>query len=64
MTTHKYRKAMRTLDHAIDSLGPTKPCFLLVTDGRMHNVQSTHDNADAARAVLVSAMLELVKERP
>lgn len=59
----KNRKAMRTLDHAIDHLGPTKHCGLLVTDSKIAGfLPNTSSNADAARAVLCKAMLKVVKE--
>jgi hypothetical protein len=58
----KIRNGIRKLDHAIDHLGPTRPCMLLVHEGGMHNIPGTSSNADAARAVLVGSMLGLVRE--
>lgn len=58
----KQRQAMRTLDHAIDHLGPTNTCFMLITDGKVSHLPATTRNADAARAVLVAAMLQLASD--
>jgi len=60
---YNYKKAMRVLDHAIEHLGPTNPCFLMIQDGQMHNVPSSDSNADSARAVLAQAMCTLVREQ-
>jgi len=63
MTRYYFAKAMRTLDHAIDSLGPTKACGLLIIDGRTSLLPATESIADESRAILVRAMLELAKEK-
>ena len=62
VTQRQSKRAMHVLDHAIDHLGETRPCYLLIVDGHMANLPSTESNADAARAVLIAAMLRLVKE--
>jgi len=63
MTKYQFRKGMRLLDHAIEHLGPTSPCGLLIQDGMIvGNLPATSNNADITRAVLVTAMLKLMKE--
>lgn len=61
MSKYQFRKAMRILDHAINHLGPTKPCGLLICDGIMSHIPGGNSSTDAARAILVNAMLRLVK---
>jgi hypothetical protein len=63
MTNYQFRKAMRILDHAIDHLGPTRPCFLLIENGKMFNLAHDNRNVHNARTVLVDAMLKLARER-
>ena len=63
MTRYKFNKAMKILDHAIDSLGPTKPCGLLIVDGNMCSVPNSDTVADQARGILANAMIQLVQEQ-
>jgi hypothetical protein len=62
MTRYRFNKAMRVLDHAIDSLGDTEPCGLLIMDGKMHTMPGDDSPKQEARAILAQAMCVLVRE--
>lgn len=62
MTRYKFTKAMRILDHAIEHLGETQSCALMIVDGIVSNFPATESVADGARAILANAMCVLVRE--
>jgi hypothetical protein len=62
MTRYQYNKAMHILDNAIDSLGCTEPCGLMIMDGKMYNIRGDDSPKQEARAILAQAMCVLVRE--
>ena len=61
MTNYQYRRAMRVLDHAIEHLGPSRACSLLIQDGRIIGYLP-HNQKEETRAILADAMVRLVME--
>jgi hypothetical protein len=61
--TYTQRKALRILDHAIEHLGPTKACGLMILDGKIAGMLPADDNqANEVRGILARAMCEIVRE--